>query len=546
MIKNKKEITFDFSDYFSEKKVYKLNISNQDPIQNSINKLIKSKKELKSSLKNNPQYFYVNEREIDKRLNPKENKIENGDTIIVLKSKLKYKERPKKILLPILDENSENRKDIFNDNIKSERNKLNREVVISENEKENEIIIENSKCCLIKIMCHNNKINLFIFLIIIFAIIVTGVFITLVILLNKRLKEDKNNIKYENEKLISKLEYRENQIYNLLYKKEIKNMYELNDMTDLSNKKETYNMTQYIHYTLGVEKEEFEIDEHTKIKKKYYNAFLSIDNITIENETDIITNLYFMNFNESKDLRILEKNKKKRNLHEKQIIIIINNETNITQPIIEFDFYQNGEIKEIYIPNNLEKSLFDNLYELIENFIPVLKENVYCNNITEELNKINKDSLDDNKEENEENEIKKEEEENTLEDDGEERRRLNVKDKKVIKYKIISFEQSILNEEAIRRLNIDSNETENITDYIKEIEYIDSTEDKNYSDINLREYSSQSQDLNSNTNIKQYKQGLAGNEEQTLKNSSKIIHSFIEIVDNLGIIKFINMNSSVK
>ena len=550
MIKNKKEITFDFSDYFSEKKVYKLNISNQDPIQNSINKLIKSKKELKSSLKNNPQYFYVNEREIDKRLNPKENKIENGDTIIVLKSKLKNKDRPKKILLPILDVNSENIKETFNDDIsihkKSENNKLNREVPISENEKENEIIIENSKCCLIKIMCHNNKINLFISLIIIFAIIVTGVFITLVILLNKRLKEDKNNIKYENEKLISKLEYRENQIYNLLYKKEIKNMYELNDMTDLSNKKEIYNMTQYIHYILGVEKEEFEIDEHTKIKKKYYNAFLSIDNITIENETDIITNLYFMNFNELKDLRILEKNKKKRNLHEKQIIIIINNETNITQPIIEFDFYQNGEIKEIYIPNNLEKSLFDNLYELIENFIPVLKENVYCNNITEELNKINKDSLDDNKEENEENEIKKEEEENTLEDDGEERRRLKVKDKKVIKYKIISFEQSILNEEAIRRLNIDSNETENITDYIKEIEYIDSTEDKNYSDINLREYSSQSQDLNSNTNIKQYKQGLAGNEEQTLKNSSKIIHSFIEIDDNLGIIKFINMNSSVE
>ncbi len=64
-----------------------------------------------------------------------------------------------------------------------------------------------------------------------------------------------------------------------------------------------------------------------------------------------------MNFNEFQDLRILEKNKKKRNLNEKQIIIIINNETNITQPIIEFDFYQNEEIKEMYIPNNLENSL---------------------------------------------------------------------------------------------------------------------------------------------------------------------------------------------
>jgi hypothetical protein len=41
----------------------------------------------------------------------------------------------------------------------------------------------------------------------------------------------------------------------------------------------------------------------------------------------------------------------------------------------------------------------------IENFLPIVKENVYCNNITEELNKINKDSINDNKEENEENEI---------------------------------------------------------------------------------------------------------------------------------------------
>ena len=55
MRENRNIITFDFSDYFSEKKVYKLNISNQDPIQNSINKSIKSKKELKSSLKNKPQ-----------------------------------------------------------------------------------------------------------------------------------------------------------------------------------------------------------------------------------------------------------------------------------------------------------------------------------------------------------------------------------------------------------------------------------------------------------------------------------------------------------
>ena len=74
MSKNKKEITFDFSDYFSEKKVYKLNISNQDPIQNSINKLIKpnppKKKEKKIA---NPDLDFFDEQGIRKN----DNKITN-------------------------------------------------------------------------------------------------------------------------------------------------------------------------------------------------------------------------------------------------------------------------------------------------------------------------------------------------------------------------------------------------------------------------------------------------------------------------------------
>ena len=67
-------------------------------------------------------------------------------------------------------------------------------------------------------------------------------------------------------------------------------------MTDLPYENKTFNFTEYIHYTLGIEKENYENEE--EIKKKYYNAFLAINNITTENKTDIVTNLYLTNINE--------------------------------------------------------------------------------------------------------------------------------------------------------------------------------------------------------------------------------------------------------
>ncbi len=231
------------------------------------------------------------------------------------------------------------------------------------------------------------------------------------------------------------------------------------------------------------------------------------------------------------------------------MIMNINDLDNFTQPIIKFDFYQNGDIKEIYIPNNLEETLFNQLYMLLTNFIPSLKVDDYCNNITEELKKIYDEAEKDDEEaieitkENEENEENENEETDLTLDVNRRIRRLNMKDKKVTKYKIISIEKNKQNFNRILNSNNESNEN---TELIQEIEYIDSSEYKNYSDINLREYSSNIEKNDASTTINQYKEGLAGDEEQKLKNSSKIIHTNIQIDDNLGIIKYINMNSSIK
>ena len=180
---------------------------------------------------------------------------------------------------------------------------------------------------------------------------------------------------------------------------------------------------------------------------------------------------------------------------------------------------------------------------LLTNFLPSLKVDDYCNNITEELNKIYEEAEKDDEEE---IEISKENEENENEEKDLKldvnRRRLNMKDKKITKYKIISIEK---NKQNFNRI-LNNNESNENTELIKEIEYIDSSEYKNYSDINLREFSSNGEKNDASTTINQYKEGLAGDEEQKLKNSSKIIHTTIKIDDNLGIIKYINMNSSIQ
>jgi len=301
----------------------------------------------------------------------------------------------------------------------------------------------------------------------------------------------------------------------------------------------TYNFTHYIHYTLGIEKQYYELDEKTKEKKYFYKAFLLINNITFENDTDIVINLYFNHLNNAKNLRFLKKLKKLRYLSEKQINVIINEPENIIQPIISFEFYKNGEIKQTFFPKNLENSLIEFLNEFIENFIPILKEDSYCKNITEELNKMKKEEIDE-KEINEDSYLIKEYN----------RRRLKMKEKKVTKYKIISIEKSNYNKDELRRMDSNKNKSEYFIDnYTKEIEFIDSDEDENKV-LELREYNADKNknnyDSKKTSYINQYKQSYANIEGQNLKNSNKVISTHMEINEEIGIINLINIFENVK
>jgi len=51
----------------------------------------------------------------------------------------------------------------------------------------------------------------------------------------------------------------------------------------------------------------------------------------------------------------------------------------------KIDFYENGNIKNIYYPNGLSTSNRDNIKEIIELIIPKISSNLFINNITEFL-----------------------------------------------------------------------------------------------------------------------------------------------------------------
>ena len=125
-----------------------------------------------------------------------------------------------------------------------------------------------------------------------------------------------------------------------------------------------------------------------------------------------------------------------------------------------------------------------------------------------------------------------------------------MKERKVTKYKIISIEKTNYNKDKLRRIDSNKNKSQYFVDnYIKEIEFIDTDEDEN-KELELREYyndkSNNNNDSQNSSNINQYKQSYANIEGQNLKNSNKIISTHMEINEELGLIKLVNIFETVK
>ena len=263
------EITFDFSKYFKNPIIFKEKSSPDSSIDDIITKSNNLSDEMKVNLKYDPPSLSSNGRIIFSSLSLKDNEIKNGNTIFVKKTNKK-----KKRLHSIKNNNTI---------LYSKR-----DFDFEENNLENTLRNPPKNF-------FTKKIWISLGIIFGFALLITVILIIVFKFINK--KNDLNLVDYSDEKLLSKLDYKDNQVYNLLNIKKLSYEYKFNKYDGKSNENKTYLITEYVHYTLGIEKEFFEINEKTKIKKKLYHAFLGINNLTIENGTNIIINLYLNNLN---------------------------------------------------------------------------------------------------------------------------------------------------------------------------------------------------------------------------------------------------------
>ena len=224
------------------------------------------------------------------------------------------------------------------------------------------------------------------------------------------------------EKYIVDLEYRVNETMFFINKR-------INNSTLVYNGQMENQITEtFTNFSVTI------ADEKEVDNKKLYSAYFVVINMTTSNKTNT-------NLEASFDLfESLQSNDDKRNLEEgEQVIDLSNknlNDINISEyidtsdfstdeindlmdsfkslPIIRFEFFRNGSIKEIFLPKSLKSNIFYNIYDLIDKVIPKINKELYnCGDIDSYWNETNQDSDDsDDSDELEELEDEEWEEEN--------------------------------------------------------------------------------------------------------------------------------------
>ena len=241
--------------------------------------------------------------------------------------------------------------------------------------------------------------------IIILFLIILGILLYFFVFKKEKIIIEEEN--YEQEKLVTKINYTPDVLYR----------YESNKKTNMivagineTNNESRQSFEQYIDFIFTIRNKHFEV-ENNVTKKNWYTGYIGILNITINNGTDDMVIFYDKNLNKyiNKVNNIRNLNSDNINLNQKYT------DENDTACFIKIEFYENGEIKNIFIPKIflMSNMLFiDNIIKLI---IPKISPDLYTNNITDELIKLKiysneSESSSNNEEEEEDEEIDEKEE----------------------------------------------------------------------------------------------------------------------------------------
>ena len=359
--KNKEKIKEDIE----EKNEENIDSKNEGEIESRIEENIEVKNEKVIDSKNEGDIESKNEKNIEKNIDSK-NEIKKEEKIDV---KVEEK-KEEKIKYKYLNYND---KDFTIISTTKELRKKTRN--ISNKKKSGSLIPKKSIIIIISSM------------LIIFIFIKIAIFLLLFKLRKSPSNPPKEPIKKPKEELMLDINYKEQQI-NLYRIEEKTNV--LNEGKDQSN---TTNFNEYKNYLLLIQ-EELE-DSTGEEVKTYYSGIFSLYNSFIENKTHLI-----LSQSDDKVNEIIEG--KNQTINEKNFLDYhSNNDTNL---FFKLNFYKNGEIKNIYIPENFNITNLIAMKELLSLTIPKLSKNYFVEDLEKEFNIISEEkNKEDNEQEEQEN-----------------------------------------------------------------------------------------------------------------------------------------------
>jgi len=213
-------------------------------------------------------------------------------------------------------------------------------------------------------------------------VLVTTILLLHFIFKKKNLKKDEN---YQEEKLILNLNYIPNNLLKFRSEKLINmevNTDELEDNNNM-NKNNTKNMTQYTDFIFIIREKKDEKDEINIIIKNLYTGYIGILNVTLNNGTSDMMVVY--NEQLSKSIKNSKQNNL-RSIEEKPNLNYVDEKNKLY--FIKLEFYENGKIKNIFIPEYFEVLNMLYINEIIKLLIPKISPKLYSSNTESKIDEI--------------------------------------------------------------------------------------------------------------------------------------------------------------
>ena len=231
-----------------------------------------------------------------------------------------------------------------------------------------------------KVSKKKNKVIIIIIVILALLFIGVGLYFLLKFIKEKKnktleLESDNPNTKvYKEENFATKINYKID--YVLRYASEKTMKIEMKS-DEVDENKGSKSMNKSSDFIFIIREKHIDKDDVQLTKKLWFTGYISFLNMIVNNGTNETLIIYDQNLN----------------LHLSNNNLSVLNEKTFNQVdeegkmcFAKIDFYENGEIKNIYYPDGLSTSNKDNIKEVIELIIPKISANLFINNITEFLN----------------------------------------------------------------------------------------------------------------------------------------------------------------